>query len=311
MFERYTEDARRTLFFARYEATQLGGMTIEPGHLLLGLLHEGRASDLVPRGLDDARSAIAAGMQPGARVAAAAEIPFSAPAQRVLILAAEEADALKQSHIGAEHLLLGILRQEDSTAARYLAAAGVRLQGVREKASKGRTGDPLADVTTADARQADGDPGARIAFTSIGIVRSPYQDTASVPKGLGAAHAAEGVLEIRQDLAEGLADVEGFSHLYVIWCFHRVDGVELTARPPSDDRPHGVFATRSPQRPNPIGLTVVELLRRAGTKLHVRGVDMLDGTPILDIKPYLSSIAPEQLRRGWLADAERRRRSAP
>ncbi|HWT46743.1 MAG TPA: tRNA (N6-threonylcarbamoyladenosine(37)-N6)-methyltransferase TrmO [Vicinamibacterales bacterium] len=144
-------------------------------------------------------------------------------------------------------------------------------------------------------------------LTSIGVVRSPYTDAASIPKGPGAKHSAEGVLEIRGDLADGLTDIEGFSHLYVIWFFHRVDRVELTAHPPSDDRPHGVFATRSPQRPNPIGLTVVELLRREGTNLHVRGIDMLDGTPILDIKPYLSSIPPENLRRGWLADAEQRR----
>ena len=78
----------------------------------------------------------------------------------------------------------------------------------------------------------------------------------------------------------------------------------LIATPPSDEsRPHGVFATRSPRRPNPIGLTVVELLRREAS-LHVRGVDMLDGTPVLDIKPYLSSIPAEKLRRGWLAEAE-------
>jgi tRNA-Thr(GGU) m(6)t(6)A37 methyltransferase TsaA len=149
----------------------------------------------------------------------------------------------------------------------------------------------------------------RINLKSVGVVRSPYQDSASVPKGLGAQHDAEGTLEIHDDLAAGLADIEGFSHLYVIWFFHRVDRVELTAHPPSDDRPHGVFATRSPQRPNPIGLTIVELLRRDGTKLHVRGIDMLDGTPILDIKPYLSSVPPEQLRRGWLAEAEKRKGS--
>jgi len=81
----------------------------------------------------------------------------------------------------------------------------------------------------------------------------------------------------------------------------------LSAAPPSDDRPHGVFATRSPRRPNPIGLTVVELLRRDQGSLYVRGVDMLDGTPILDIKPYLSSIPAETLRRGWLAEAEARK----
>jgi len=78
--------------------------------------------------------------------------------------------------------------------------------------------------------------------------------------------------------------------------------------PPCDTRPHGVFATRSPRRPNPIGLTVVELLRREGGDLHVRGVDMLDGTPILDIKPYLSSVPEEKLRRGWLSEAEARQK---
>ena len=78
------------------------------------------------------------------------------------------------------------------------------------------------------------------------------------------------------------------------------------AYPPSDNRPHGVFATRSPQRPNPIGLTVVQLLRRDGRILHVRGVDMLEGTPILDIKPYLSNVPDATLRRGWLAEAEAR-----
>jgi tRNA-Thr(GGU) m(6)t(6)A37 methyltransferase TsaA len=82
----------------------------------------------------------------------------------------------------------------------------------------------------------------------------------------------------------------------------------LLANPPSDNRSHGVFATRSPRRPNPIGLSIVELLRRDGPRLHARGVDMLDGTPILDIKPYLSNVPPEKLRRGWLAEAEARQK---
>jgi tRNA-Thr(GGU) m(6)t(6)A37 methyltransferase TsaA len=128
-----------------------------------------------------------------------------------------------------------------------------------------------------------------------------------VPKGLGAKHDVEGTIEIRPELEKGLADIEGFSHLYVIWIFDRSEGAELVAYPPSDDRPHGVFATRSPRRPNPIGLTVVQLLGRDGSNLRVRGIDMLDGTPVVDLKPYLSSVPPEQLRRGWLDDAERRR----
>jgi len=146
-------------------------------------------------------------------------------------------------------------------------------------------------------------------FTSrpVGFVRSPYQETKQIPKGLGARHEAEGTLEILPEFAPGLADIEGFSHLFVLWEFDRSTDFDLVASPPCDDRSHGVFATRSPRRPNPIGLTVVQLLRRDGRALHVRGVDMLDGTPILDIKPYLSSVPAEELRRGWLAEAEARR----
>jgi tRNA (adenine37-N6)-methyltransferase len=145
----------------------------------------------------------------------------------------------------------------------------------------------------------------------IGYVRSGYESTQEIPKGHGAKHEAEGILEIRQEFEAGLVDIEGFSHLIVIWTFHRVEGYDLTATPPTDNRPHGVFATRSPRRPNPIGLTTVELLQRDGANLRVRGIDMLDGTPILDIKPYLSSVPPERLRRGWLAEVEARNAERP
>jgi tRNA (adenine37-N6)-methyltransferase len=146
-------------------------------------------------------------------------------------------------------------------------------------------------------------------MTPIGYVRSGFTETKQIPKDLRIGDDAEGVLEIISELELGLTDVEGFSHLYVIWQFHRaVTGVDLMCTPPTDDRLHGVFATRSPRRPNPIGLTVVELLGREGRRLRVRGLDMLDGTPILDIKPYLASVPVEQLRRGWLAEVEARRR---
>jgi tRNA (adenine37-N6)-methyltransferase len=141
----------------------------------------------------------------------------------------------------------------------------------------------------------------------IGVVSSPYTETSQIPKGCGAQHDAEGVLEILPEFEQGLTDIEGFSHLYVIWVFDRAGSYELLGTPPTDSKPHGVFATRSPRRPNPIGLTVVRLLGREGARLRVAGVDMLDGTPILDIKPYLSNVAAEELRRGWLAEAEARR----
>jgi tRNA-Thr(GGU) m(6)t(6)A37 methyltransferase TsaA len=140
----------------------------------------------------------------------------------------------------------------------------------------------------------------------IGYVRSSYRDTGEIPKGLGAKHEAEGDIEILEEYAAGITDIEGFSHLFVIWVFDRVEGFDLMASPPSDNRSHGVFATRSPRRPNPIGLSIVELIGRQGSKLRVRGIDMLDGTPVLDIKPYLTNVPHEQLRRGWLAEAEAR-----
>lgn len=142
----------------------------------------------------------------------------------------------------------------------------------------------------------------------VAVMRTPFRDTSEIPKGLGAKHEADGVIEVEAAFEPGLQDIEGFSHLFVIWVFDRAGAPELLAHPPSDDRPHGVFATRSPQRPNPIGLTTVTLLRREGNRLHVRGVDMLDGSPVLDIKPYLSGVPADELRRGWLDEVEGRSR---
>jgi tRNA-Thr(GGU) m(6)t(6)A37 methyltransferase TsaA len=160
----------------------------------------------------------------------------------------------------------------------------------------------MSEPTEAGARA----PGP-FAFRPVGHVRTPFTATTQIPKGPGTRHDEEGVVEVLPEFEAGLQDVEGFSHLYLIWVFHQAKGADLVGLPPFDDRPHGVFATRSPRRPNPIGLTVVELLGREGTRLRVRGVDMLDGTPVLDLKPYLSSIPTETLRRGWVAEAEARR----
>jgi tRNA-Thr(GGU) m(6)t(6)A37 methyltransferase TsaA len=145
-------------------------------------------------------------------------------------------------------------------------------------------------------------------FQPIGYVYSGYKTTAEIPRGLGTEHAAEGILEILAEFEKGLKDIEGFSHLYLLWLFHRSKGPTLIAIPPSDGKRPGVFATRSPQRPNPIGLTVVELIKREGRLLHLRGIDMVNRTPVLDIKPYLSNVPPKKLRRGWLAEAEKSRK---
>jgi tRNA (adenine37-N6)-methyltransferase len=143
-----------------------------------------------------------------------------------------------------------------------------------------------------------------VSMLPIGIVRTGYRSTDDVPRGLGTRHEAEGRIELRPELERGLDDIEGFSHLFVIWVFDRAGKYELLGKNPTDGLQHGVFATRSPRRPNPIALTVVELLGREGPNLRVRGVDMLDGSPVLDIKPYLSGVPQERLRRGWLAVAE-------
>src|ERR1700733_10693636 len=118
-------------------------------------------------------------------------------------------------------------------------------------------------------------------FTSlpIGHITSPYQSTSEIPKGFNAKHEALAVLNILPEFEPGLTDIEGFSHLIILWEFDRSQGFELLGTPPIDNRPHGVFSTRSPRRPNLLGLTIVELLPREGANLHVRGVDMLDVTP--------------------------------
>jgi tRNA (adenine37-N6)-methyltransferase len=142
----------------------------------------------------------------------------------------------------------------------------------------------------------------------IGYIRSSYKDTKQIPKGLGTIHTMEGILEVLPEFAEGLQDIEGFSHLMILWIFHQSKNYELVGTVPTDNLPHGVFSTRSPRRPNPIGLTTVELVRREGSSLYLRGIDMLDGTPVLDIKPYTSGVPMDQLRRGWLEEAEKQKK---
>jgi tRNA-Thr(GGU) m(6)t(6)A37 methyltransferase TsaA len=117
----------------------------------------------------------------------------------------------------------------------------------------------------------------------------------------GALTRTQGRLEIFTEYAEGLKDIEGFSHLILLYHFHQARGFSLTAVPFLDDTPRGVFSIRGPRRPNPIGMTVVRLLERSGRELKVQGVDMLDGTPLLDIKPYMQEIdAHEVNASGWV-----------
>ena len=141
----------------------------------------------------------------------------------------------------------------------------------------------------------------------IGFIHSQFNETSAIPKGLGAKHEAEGVIELLRDFEPGLKDIEGFSHLFVLWEFDRAEGFDLISHPPADEgHEHGLFATRSTSAAQPDRVDGCGVAGARGGRLRVRGVDMLDGTPVLDIKPYLSSVPAEKLRRGWLAEAEER-----
>lgn len=142
-----------------------------------------------------------------------------------------------------------------------------------------------------------------IQLEPIGAIHSPFTEPAGTPVQAVAADGAPGRIELFPEYAEGLKDLEGFSHIILLYHFHRARPPQLVVTPFLDDERHGVFATRAPARPNGIGLSVVRLVRIEGTSLEVRDVDILDGTPLLDIKPYVPAFDVRDAERpGWLAD---------
>jgi tRNA (adenine37-N6)-methyltransferase len=137
-------------------------------------------------------------------------------------------------------------------------------------------------------------------FRAIGRIRTPFPRPEGTPIQGAARPETEGSVEVFPEFAPGLADVQGFSHLILLYAFDHCQGYDLCVTPFLDTQEHGIFATRSPRRPNPLGMTVVRLLAVEGTTLRVSGVDMVDGTPLLDIKPYVPAfdIHPAD-RVGW------------
>jgi tRNA-Thr(GGU) m(6)t(6)A37 methyltransferase TsaA len=143
---------------------------------------------------------------------------------------------------------------------------------------------------------------------AIGVIHTPYSESAETPIQGAFEPDAEGTVEVFDEYAEGLANVEGFSHLTLIYKFHKAKPAGLIVKPFLVDELKGVFATRSPRRPNGIGLTTVPLLGRNGNILRVAGVDMFDGTPLLDLKPYVPHFDERtETRIGWLEAALRGR----
>ena len=140
-----------------------------------------------------------------------------------------------------------------------------------------------------------------IKYHSIGTITSPYKTNIGVPRQAAGAPTMQGKIEIFHEFSEGLQGLDGFSHILVIFHLHMVTKPSLTAHPPWDGRKHGVFATRSPYRPNPIGISVVRLERIESNILHISGIDMVDGSPVLDIKPYIPELNPtKNIKLGWL-----------
>ena len=145
------------------------------------------------------------------------------------------------------------------------------------------------------------EPMNSVNFTPIGTIHSPFTDLEGMPIQPAGAREAIGTVVIDPTLEAGLQDLEGFSHIYLLYHFHRAAPTRLTVVPFLDNKKHGIFATRAPSRPNPIGLSVVELLEVGGNRLTVRGIDVLDGTPLLDIKPYVEAFdRMEGSRSGWM-----------
>ncbi len=150
-------------------------------------------------------------------------------------------------------------------------------------------------------------PGIRL--RPVGVVRSPFKKPAALPPPAFAPprffEKSTGEIEIFPEFAAGLDGLEGFSHILVLFHFHRAGASKLKVVPPGETKPRGVFATRSPHRPNPLGLSVLRLLGRRGRVLDVSGLDLIDGTPVLDIKPYTSRDRKSHIRTGWLQKPRR------
>ncbi len=126
----------------------------------------------------------------------------------------------------------------------------------------------------------------QICFKPIGIIHSPFTEISGVPIQPLSAKSIKGTIELNPDFIKGLKDIEGFSHITLIYIFHLISKVSLQVIPFMDDKPHGIFATRSPSRPNPIGISTVRLISVDQNILHIEEVDIIDGTPLLDIKPF-------------------------
>lgn len=144
---------------------------------------------------------------------------------------------------------------------------------------------------------------SEVVYRPIGVVHSPFRAPQDVPIQSAAARGVNGYVEVAEEYVEGLRDVEGFSHLILVYHCHLAQDYSLLVKPFMDDEFHGVFATRAPSRPNPVGLSVVRLIKKEKNILHIQDVDIIDGTPLLDIKPFVPDFDQREAERiGWLTE---------
>lgn len=144
----------------------------------------------------------------------------------------------------------------------------------------------------------------KLVYSPIGIIHTPFTEVENMPIQPPGGTCVRGTVEVFPEYAKGLKDLKGFSHIILLYHFHQATACRLIVTPFLDSRPRGVFATRAPVRPNPIGLSVVRLLRVRGARLYIENVDILDGTPLLDIKPYVPEFDHHSAERiGWLEKA--------
>ncbi len=140
-----------------------------------------------------------------------------------------------------------------------------------------------------------------IKYKPIGVIHTPFKEPKGTPIQPAGAKRIRGTVEVFPEYANGLKDVDGFSHLILIYHFHLSQGVSLEAKPYMNNQARGVFAMRGPNRPNPIGISVVRLIRIEENILHIQDVDIVDGTPLLDIKPYVPEFDIREVEKiGWL-----------
>jgi tRNA-Thr(GGU) m(6)t(6)A37 methyltransferase TsaA len=146
----------------------------------------------------------------------------------------------------------------------------------------------------------------KIEFNPIGIIHSPFMEPEGMPIQPAGAADIKGTVEIFKDFHAGLKDLDGFSHIILLYHFHRSHSFNLHVVPFLDSEQRGLFATRAPKRPNPIGLSVVQLDKIEDGVLHIKNVDIVDGTPLLDIKPYVPEFDDQmEVRTGWLGEAKK------